>query len=146
MPIDIRPAQLSDFSAICDLNRTALGYDTPAADTRRRLERMLELPGNRIFVAEHGGAVVGYVHAADYECSYMEPLKNIMAIAVDEGSRGLGAGRALLAAAERWARETGAGGVRLVSSSYRTGAHAFYLACGYAVRKEQKNFIKFFDR
>jgi hypothetical protein len=38
----------------------------------------------------------------------------------------------------------GCAGVRLASGMVRSGAHRFYLACGYQHRKDQCNFIKRF--
>jgi GNAT superfamily N-acetyltransferase len=144
MELIIRPAVEQDAEAIYGLNLNSLGYDYPLEDTRRRLALILSKAGNRIFVAQLTGRVVGYIHAADYECSYTDSLKNIMALAVDEEERGHGIGRALLSVAEDWARESGAAGVRLNSGMDRENAHRFYEACGYTNRKNQKNFIKRF--
>lgn len=44
----------------------------------------------------------------------------------------------------KWAKDTGAFGVRLVSGATRIGAHAFYKSCGYEGNKEQKNLRKCF--
>lgn len=142
--MNIRCACLSDAGAICHLNSRAFGYEFAPEATRRRLEVILNKTTDMIFIAEADGRVVGYAHAADYECTYSEALKNLLAIAVDESARERGAGRALMAAVEDWARESGAIGVRLVSGFNRVGAHKFYTALGYADRKDQKNFIKYF--
>jgi GNAT superfamily N-acetyltransferase len=142
--IRIREARMDDCGRICELNRTALGYDYPEDMTCKRLGFILQRPTERVFVAEYEGGVAGYVHACDYECIYMDSLKNILAIAVDERYRGFGIGKKLLGAAEAWADKSGCAGVRLVSSMSRTGAHEFYKRCGYTLRKEQKNFIKLF--
>lgn len=92
-----------------------------------------------------GGEVAGYIHGGGYECTYCAPLKNVLALAVDEKYRGLGVGRRLLEELEAWAKDKGCAGVRLVSGMDRLGAHAFYLRCGYIVRKEHKNFIRYFQ-
>ena len=47
-------------------------------------------------------------------------------------------------AAEDWARENGAVGVRLNSGGQRKEAHAFYRAVGYHSEKEQLRFLKMF--
>lgn len=144
--ITVREAALSDCEAIYRLNREEMGYDYDLEATRLRLSCILNKPGNRIFVAEQSGAVIGYVHANDYDLIYEEPLKNIMGIAVFESAKRQGAGRQLLSAVEDWAKAAGSKGVRLVSGSSRVGAHAFYQAVGYQLRKDQKNFIKFIDK
>lgn len=140
----LRPARAEDGAAIYALNRDALGYDFALADTSARLADILARPENHVLVAQTGGRVLGYAHAAHYDCTYCAPLKNLMALAVATNAQGQGVGRALLAAVEAWAAAEGAAGVRLSSGMDREGAHRFYEACGYALRKEHKNFIKVF--
>lgn len=142
--IHIREAKPDDFGRICELNNTALGYDYPEGATKERLRAILARPTDRVYVAEYGGEVAGYVHGSDYECLYCDSLKNIMALAVDEKFRGLGIGRKLLSSMEIWAEMSGCAGVRLVSGFERAEAHEFYRRCGYMLRKDQKNFLKLF--
>lgn len=142
MEIIIREARRSDSAAIVRLDRDELGYDYPPEETGRQLEKLLEKGDHKIFVAQADGRVVGYIHAQDYELLYAPPFKNILGIAVARTYRGRGIGRQLLQAVEAWARASGAGGVRLCSGESRTGAHAFYSACGYTFTKNQKNFKK----
>ncbi len=144
--IHIREARIDDVNRIRELNKAALGYDYPIDKTRDRLKCILARPADRVYVAEYGGEVAGYVHACDYECLYCDPLKNIMAIAVDEKFRGRGIGRKLLSAIEVWAEMSGCAGVRLNSGFERTDAHEFYRRCGYMLRKDHKNFLKLFLR
>lgn len=144
MDLKIRDATEKDFEAIYLLNKNGLGYDYDIEKTHQRLKHILENSGNKILVAVLDGAIVGYIYSADYECTYSDPLKNILALVVDEGKRGFGIGRALLSAVENWAKESGSSGVRLVSGINREDAHKFYLSCGYTDRKNQKNFIKLF--
>ena len=142
MNISIRGANEQDFQAVYQLNKFGLGYDFD--NTRQRLRHILELQNNKIFVALIDDKVVGYAHAADYDCTYSEPVKNILAIVVAAEKRSLGIGRLLIGAIEDWAKSDGAVGVRLVSGMEREQAHKFYLACGYSQRKTQKNFVKIF--
>lgn len=144
MDVIIRIALEEDYEAVYYLNKNGFGYDFDIDSTRKRLKLILEKPSDKIFVAEVAGRVAGYAHAADYECTYMDSLKNILAIVVDENKRGHGIGRVLLNAVETWAKESGSSGVRLASGFDREKAHKFYLACGYTDRKNQKNFIKIF--
>jgi GNAT superfamily N-acetyltransferase len=55
----------------------------------------------------------------------------ITALVVAEDARGHGLGRRLLREAERFARACGAQRLEISSGIQRTGAHAFYLECGY---------------
>ncbi|MEG0942800.1 MAG: GNAT family N-acetyltransferase [Angelakisella sp.] len=142
--LKIREATSEDALRICEINKYTFGYEYPLEKTASRLVYLLQSHSDKLFVAYKEDLVIGYIHGSDYNCTYSDPLKNIMAIAVDEEYRGLGAGRLLLDALEQWAGEDGCVGVRLVSGMNREGAHKFYLHCGYALRKEQKNFIKIF--
>lgn len=67
-----------------------------------------------------------------------------MGIAVLSDFRNHGIGKLLLCEVERWAKNTGAHGIRLVSGASRIGAHKFYKACGYEENKDKKNFTKYF--
>ena len=96
-------------------------------------------------MAEDGGRVVGYVHLTEYRLLYEKPLMNIMGIAVALAYRRQGIGKALLLAAEDWARASKAAGVRPTSGETRVGAHAFYRSLGYAGTKMQLNLRKMFD-
>ena len=138
----IREARLSDCAAIARLNREEMGYDYPEEQTREKLRACLANPAHKVLVAERGGEVLGYLHLADYDVLYFPHLKNVLGLAVSHRCRRQGAGKALLAAGEAWARETGAAGVRLVSGEERKGAHAFYQSQGYRGNKLHRNFKK----
>ena len=140
-----RCATIADAQRICDMNRSALGYASELASVETQLKRILARATDHVLVVENpaNGIVAGFVHTADYETIHAGSLKNIIALAVDETYRGLGLGRLLVEAVEQWAKADGCAGVRLVSSANREKAHAFYLHCGYTLRKEQKNFIKY---
>lgn len=138
----IRDAVPGDVSALTRLNRAAMGYDYPEAETGRKLAALLADGRNKILVAQMDGRLVGYLHLVDYDVLYAEHMKNIMGIAVDPDCRRRGIGRALLTAGEAWARENGAAAVRLVSGEERAGAHQFYQSLGYVCGKKQLNFKK----
>ncbi|HHX12862.1 MAG TPA: GNAT family N-acetyltransferase [Clostridiales bacterium] len=144
--MEIRECLSSDYKDIYQLNKKAFGYEYDIEKTKSRLNEIINRETDKIYVASIDNKVVGYIHGSDYECTYSDPLKNIMAIAVDEDYRGKGIGRTLLNAIENWAKESDCSGVRLVSGFNRVEAHRFYLHCGYNDRKDQKNFIKYFNR
>jgi len=125
------------------LNREDLGYDYPVEELRERLETVLGSEKDRIWVAVMGQQVVGYIHACGYDVIYAPHMKDIMGIAVSSACRRVGIGRALLYAVEEWGREDGAAGIRLVSGTDRTDAHAFYRSCGYNGGKTQLNLKKY---
>lgn len=138
----IRECRISDAKTIHALNAQELGYLCSMELTRKKLEKALCSDSDRIFVAEIGGEVVGYVHACDYELLYYPSMKNIMGIAVNKNYQRMGIGKALLQAVENWAEDTDCAGVRLVSGAERADAHRFYQDCGYSYGKDQKNFKK----
>lgn len=142
MDIQIRKCEITDAKAIYELNLRELGYDYPYDKTVEKLLQLLKSDKDKILVALIGNAVVGYVHANDYDVIYAPHMKNIMGIAVSGCCKKKGIGRALLSTVENWARKSGAHGVRLVSGSARTGAHEFYRHCGYTGDKQQINFKK----
>jgi len=141
----IHEATIEDYKGIYRLNKDGFGYDYPIEKTKDKLKIILGLPTDKIFIAEVDGEKVGYIHLSSYECTYSDSLKNILALVVDESYRKMGIGRKLIETAEEWAKGLGAKGIRLVSGYNRTTAHQFYLSYGYVLRKEQKNFIKWFQ-
>lgn len=138
----IRECFIDDSFAIQQLNSLELGYDFPAEQTQQKLCELLASEEDKIFIAEVDGIVVGYVHANNYELLYAPPMKNVMGIAVSSDYRRMGIGKALFERVERWAKETGAAGVCLVSGGSRIDAHSFYNSLGYGEGKPQLNFKK----
>lgn len=140
----IRRAVIEDAEAIYRLNQIGLGYDYPIEKTRVKLEKALSDPAQLVLVAECDGAVAGCIHLQDYDTLYFEPMKNILGLAVLPEYRRQGIATALLKAADQWAEETGAAGIRLVSGVSREGAHACYRRNGYQETHLQKNLRKLF--
>ena len=142
MKLTIRECCIDDSFAIQQLNLLELGYDFPVEQTQQKLCELLTSEKDKIFIAEVDGVVAGYVHANNYELLYAPPMKNVMGIAVSSDYRRKGIGKALLERVERWAKETGAAGIRLVSGGSRIDAHSFYNSLGYGEGKPQLNFKK----
>lgn len=142
MNILIREASLDDIELLWKLNKEELGYDYDLKRMKERLKYLLSIPSNKILVALINEEIVGYVHGGDYDLFYSNHMKNIMGIAVSEKHQRKGIGRLLIKEIEKWAKNTGAVGVRLNSGANRILAHEFYLSCGYELKKEQKNFFK----
>jgi GNAT superfamily N-acetyltransferase len=67
---------------------------------------------------------------------------SINGLVVDEGRRGAGIGRALVAAGEAWARQRGAKEITVRSRSTRERAHRFYERIGYEEIKRSHVFGK----
>jgi GNAT superfamily N-acetyltransferase len=64
-------------------------------------------PTGVVFVAVADSTLIGFVHVCEEEDYYAGPCGHIGDIVVAREARGLGVGRLLLAAAERWARAIG---------------------------------------
>ena len=138
----IRKATEEDNNAIFELNRDELGYSFDREKALKHLRLLSSRQDHCILVAVIDGSVAGYIHASNYELMYSDSVKNILGLAVFRRFARKGVGRKLLNAAEDWAKEDGAAGIRLNSSSFRKGAHLFYESCGYTKNKEQFNFSK----
>lgn len=141
--MNIRIARPADSIAIAEITAEGLGYDCTPEMIAQNIAA-LDSSHARLFVAEVDGEVVGFVEPQVYEAVYFPSLVNILGLAVRESHRGMGIGKALMEAAENWAKESGATGVRLNSGADRTNAHAFYRNIGYEVKKQQIRFLKEF--
>lgn len=141
--MNIRIARPEDSIAIAEITAEGLGYDCVPEIIAQNIAA-LDPAHARLFVAEVDGEVVGFVEPQVYETVYFPPLVNILGLAVRESHRGMGIGKSLMEAAENWAKEIGAKGVRLNSGADRTNAHAFYRNIGYEAKKQQIRFLKEF--
>jgi GNAT superfamily N-acetyltransferase len=127
----VRKPTIDDAEALARL-ATQLGYPAGAASMPDRLTRLDSDPNARAFVVSDGEQVVGMttIHLRD-TLNHPTPIAQITLLVVDEMVRSRGAGRALVEAAERWARTRGAKRVAVTTALDRTGAHAFYERLGY---------------
>lgn len=128
----IREAGPADTSAIAALV-TQLGYPATRNEISDRLAHWLPDPMSVILVAEADGRVIGSLSLP--AVPYLERTgrwARIECLVVDESARGIGAGRALIAAAEQTARRWDCPAVEVTSSRRRADAHAFYRQMGYS--------------
>ncbi|MFC8732340.1 GNAT family N-acetyltransferase [Luteimicrobium sp. NPDC057192] len=126
----VRAARGRDIDAVWPL---VADFAVTATPTRAGFERgfgaAVARPDLRVLVAEEGGVVVGYL-LAQLEATFFAdgPVAWVQEVMVAEDRRGSGTGRALVRAAEDWARDAGATSVSLASRR----AGGFYEALGYA--------------
>ena len=125
----IRDAAAADVGAIARL-LTQLGYPSDADAVEARLDR-LRIVGDRVFVAEVAGEVVGLAHLQVTPAIERDrPAGKLGALVVDEAQRGRGIGRALVEAAAAEARLRGCELLFLTTSERREDAHTFYESVG----------------
>jgi GNAT superfamily N-acetyltransferase len=120
-----------------------LGYPSTPEQIRERLLRIEGHPEARVWVAcDSEGRVQGWVHVYGHRQLESGGAAEVGGLVVDESVRGRGMGRALMAAAESWARERGYERLTLRSNVMRNEAHRFYQRLGYTIVKSQHKFQK----
>lgn len=142
MNINIRRCMISDAHRIYELSMKELGYKFSEEQVEANVRRLIGVPTSLILVAESGDEVVGFIHASNHEPVYAPPMKNILGLAVDREYRKNGLGRMLVEAVEKWARETGAAGIRVNSGANMDSGLRFYKALGYDYIRTQYKFKK----
>ena len=138
----IREPKPGDATALAD-HATQLGYPSTADDIGRRLAQLEGDALRRVFVAEAGGDVVGWVDVFVRRMLLIDSMAEVNGLVVADGFRGQGIGERLIQAAEEWALSVGCMGMRVRSNVIRERAHRFYTERqGYEVVKQQMVFGK----
>ena len=102
-----------------------------------RLARLAGDASHLLLIASADAEPVGWLHAQE-TCSIEGGVRvEIAGLVVGAAARRRGAGRALVAHAEGWARARGAPVLVVRSQSARTESHAFYPAIGFTTAKTQ---------
>jgi GNAT superfamily N-acetyltransferase len=129
--LTIRPPTVADSAGMASL-LDELGYPAHPDALPARLERLAADPRAAVLLAERAGDAIGLitVHLRD-TINHEEPLAQLTALVVAGRARGQGVGRALVAAAERWARGRGARRVVVSTALDRADAHHFYEGLGF---------------
>jgi ribosomal protein S18 acetylase RimI-like enzyme len=130
--VTIRDLTLADAESLLPLLDT-LGYPSTEPVLRSRLQAMFDQDRSaRVIGAVVGGTIVGFA------CLHETPVPHrpsavgrITAIAVLPDTRGSGAGRALVEAAERHFVSKGIGRLEVTSGDNHAAAHPFYRHLGY---------------
>lgn len=144
--VRVREREADDFEALVDLDLASAEYHAsldPAfyrvperAAIAEFLQRRLADPDRRVLVAQVDGRVVGMVDVTllppPDPGSIVRAVPTVdLGISVIEPWRGRGVGRALMAAAEAYARDRGARRIVLDMSAANLGALRFYERLGY---------------
>lgn len=108
-----------------------LGYPTDWHDIPARLAAVEHDGGAAFLVVDDGGRPVGLTCVMRYVALHAGGQgAYITALVADAGARGQGVGRALVNAAEAWAREHHCNRLTVTSAEHRADAHEFYPRCG----------------
>ena len=128
--LTLRPADAGDAEAIAALF-TDEGYPAGPSDIVARLERFGSAH-SQVVVAEHEGTLLGFIalHAMP-RFEHDDRIVRILALVVDAGARERGVGRALMAEAERIARDLGAAFCEVTAGHHRPDARHLYESLGY---------------
>jgi GNAT superfamily N-acetyltransferase len=136
----IRFAVFEDSPALAIL-LTQLGYPSSDAFVQSRLTELSKSGSACVIVAEHDGAVVGFLAFNSQPLFHQAGrVGNIMAMSVLENMRGQGVGKKLVQEAEKIASESGCLKMAVASGLHRTDTHKFYTSLGYA--ENTKRFVK----
>lgn len=139
----IRLALASDAASLASLGMQLGHAATDAASIAQRMAAAGAAdPGVSLVAEDARGAVCGFARALPQHFIVDAPFVELAALVVDDGARGAGVGKALLAEVEAWARQRGFPGVYVRSNVIRERAHRFYLREGYTERKRQAVFFK----
>ena len=130
--VRVRGVEPGDAEAVAML-LDALGYPCTQADAIDRIERFREDPRQFLLLAERDGTPCGLAAVKlHYSLTRGADVARITALVVADGCHGQGIGRRLLREVETLARRNRAVRLEVTSNASRTGAHAFYHACGYS--------------
>jgi GNAT superfamily N-acetyltransferase len=140
MKANVRQARPGDAAALADLV-TQLGYPSRAEQVASRLTTLLTAEQG-LLVAEVGGVVVGVVHVRLLAALQLDDAAEIGALAVGSQWRSQGIGRALLHAAEEWAKQRGCSAMWVRTNIVRQRAHGFYFQNGFRHAKTSLTLVK----
>lgn len=131
------PADAQRIASLC----VQLGYTVPLTHVEEFMRSLT--PAQALLVAVVPGAgVVGWVSVAQANTLTSSARAEIQGLVVEDEYRCNGIGRALVEAAEAWARRRGCTTLRLLSNVVRERAHEFYRSVGYDVLKTEHVFQK----
>jgi GNAT superfamily N-acetyltransferase len=140
--LKIRWAHTSDAQRLAELT-TQLGYPSTSKQILARLRTLKPPQHHALLVVEAGKAgVVGWIHVSVWPLIESDLRAEVNGLVVDEAQRSAGAGAALLAAAEKWAKSKRCKAMSVRSNVIRERAHKFYERNGYEHYKTQKSFRK----
>src|SRR5262249_14776291 len=144
-PVSVRSMRLPDARRVAELSGQ-LGYPSTETQIVRRFEALAADSGSAVFVVEdEQGGIIGWTHVILRAVMESEPFAEVAGLVVASEARRQGAGRALVSAAEAWARERGCATLHVRSNRLRPESRPFYEGVGFVVIKTQHVYEKVLD-
>jgi N-acetylglutamate synthase and related acetyltransferases len=138
----IREAERRDAYILSRL-LAQLGYPATLKECEARIN-LHTRENYKLFVGEIEGAVIGFIALHWYHAiHHQKPIGRLVAICVDEKSRGTGLGTSLLNFAEDFFKQKDCFKIELTSRMRRTESHEYYLRKGY--QQTSLHFIKLLE-
>ena len=122
----LRRAGLEDAEVIARI--TAAAFDDPVEMVRRNVERGLNAPNQRYFVAEMEGEPIGTLRVGEHE-----PTVYVTAFGVLPGLQGRGYGRQMLSDIVAMLVNEGRNDIRIEVETNNRNALSLYESCGFKV-------------
>jgi len=130
MPLTIRIATPDDAPALAHLNAAFKGVDEPPEQLAACMPAVRDI--ETALLAELDGELAGFACLRVVPCLlYAAPYAELTELYVEPAYRRRGVGRALIAAAERLARERAAEDVIIMTRINNAAAQALYRTMGY---------------
>jgi GNAT superfamily N-acetyltransferase len=146
--VTIRRATLDDLDAVAVLfDGYRRFYENPAdlEGARLFIAARLSAGESTIFVAEHAERLVGFAQLyPSFSSGSMKRVWILNDLFVAPEQRRTGAGRALMSAAEVFARAGGAKGLVLATQKTNAPAKTLYEACGWQLDVAFDHYHRFF--
>lgn len=138
----LRAASVADAAQISQLI-SELGYQADIVALQGRIERLVSRTDHRVIVAETDSLeLAGWLHAHASEALESGFRVEILGLVVGSRFRRHGVGRALVRAAEAWAKELACDTLVVRTNVTRVESHPFYAALGFAQVKTQAVYRK----
>jgi predicted N-acetyltransferase YhbS len=111
---------------------------------RENVQKYIQFPNQKAWVAEKAGQVVGCIAVAITHYFHRpRSFLRVITMIVDEQQRRSGIGKSLMNIAEKFALDQECSHIELTSGMHRvgSGAHEFYSSLGYSELNDKKKYF-----